>query len=181
MNRPDRPSDITGHVTFDLALQLGIHFPGGPTTSTGPNAMFMDYAGDAVHARGQITPTAVLIADASAIAYGAQVTLHDGSINIDEPFGYHFQGKTTAIDLRRVPAEVPVPHVASLLTFDYDVTGRFSQPYIIGRATFAESQFLGAEVGAGTVGSIDTLQKPFRYTGDGEVNRIDLNHFGEAL
>ena len=181
MNRADRPSDITGHVTFDLALQLGIHFPRGAYTFNGPHAMYMEYAGDAVRARGRITPTAVLIAEASAIAYGAQVTLHDGSINIDEPFGYHFQGKTTAIDLRRVPADVPVPHVESLLTFDYDVTGRFSQPYIIGRATFAESQFLGATVGAGTVGSIDTLQKPYRYTGDGEVNRIDLNHFGAAL
>jgi autotransporter translocation and assembly factor TamB len=181
MNRADRPSDITGHVTFDLALQLGIHFPRGAYTFNGPHAMYMDYAGDTVRARGQITSTAVLIAEASAVAYGANVTLHDGSINLDEPFAYHFQGRTTAIDLRRVPAEVPVPHVESLLTFDYDVTGRFSQPYIIGGATFAESQFLGASVGAGTVGSIDTLQKPFRYTGDGEVSRIDLNHFGDGL
>lgn len=181
LNRPDRPSDITGHVTFDLALQLGIHFPRGAYTFSGAHAMYMDYAGDAVRARGQITSTAVLIADASAVAYGANVTLHGGSINLDEPYEYHFQGRTTAIDLRRVPADVPVPHVDSVLTFDYDVTGRFSQPYIVGHATFADSQFLGAAVGAGTVGSIDTLQKPFRYTGDGEVTRIDLNHFGEGL
>jgi autotransporter translocation and assembly factor TamB len=181
MNRPDRPSDITGHVTFDLALQLGIHFPRGTYTFNGPHAMYMDYAGDAVRARGQITSTAVLIAEASAVAYGANVTLRGGSINLDEPYDYHFQGQTTAIDLRRVPTEVPVPHVESLLTFDYDVTGRFSQPYIAGHATFAESQFLGATVGGGTVGSIDTLQKPFRYSGDGEVSRIDLNHFGEGL
>ena len=29
LNRDDRPSDITGHVTFDLALELGRHFPRG--------------------------------------------------------------------------------------------------------------------------------------------------------
>ena len=51
----------------------------------------------------------------------------------------------------------------------------------MGRATFDASTFLGAAVGAGTVGSIDTQQKPFRYTGDGEVAGIDLHRFGEGL
>ena len=41
-----------------------------------------------------------------------------------------------------------MPRVESLLTFDYDISGRFSDPYIIGGATFARSQFLGATVGA---------------------------------
>jgi translocation-and-assembly-module (TAM) inner membrane subunit TamB-like protein len=181
MNRDDRPSDITGHVTFDLALELGRRFPRGAYTFNGPHAMYMNYAGDDVHARGQITQAAVLIAQADAAAYGATVTLHGGSINLDEPFEYHFQGTTTRIDLRRVPPAVPIPHVESLLTFDYEVTGTFSRPYIVGRATFAESEFLGATVGPGTTGSIDTLQQPFRYTGDGDVSRIDLHRFGEGL
>src|SRR5262249_50232563 len=181
MNREDRPSDITGHVTSDLALELGRHFPRGAYTFAGPHAMYMNYAGDNVRARGQITSTAVLIAEADATAYGAKVTLHGGSINLDEPFQYRFEGTTTAIDLRRLPAAIPVPHVESLLAFDYDVTGTFSQPYIIGHATFAESQFLGSIVGPGTVGSIDTRQQPFRYTGEGDVSRIDLRRFGVGL
>ncbi|HMF93634.1 MAG TPA: translocation/assembly module TamB domain-containing protein [Vicinamibacterales bacterium] len=181
MNREDRPSDITGHVTFDLALELGRHFPRGVYTFAGRHAMYMDYGGDDVRARGQITSAAVLIAQASATAYGADVTLRGGSINLDEPFQYHFEGTTTAIDLRRLPATVPVPHVESLLAFDYDVTGTFSQPYIVGHATFSESHFLDATVGPGTVGSIDTQQKPFRYTGEGDVSRIDLHRFGEGL
>ena len=68
-----------------------------------------------------------------------------------------------------------------MLTFDYDVDGRFSDPFITGRAAFAESEFLGATVGAGTVGSIDTLSQPIRYTGEGDVSRIELRQFGEGL
>jgi translocation-and-assembly-module (TAM) inner membrane subunit TamB-like protein len=181
LNRDDRPSDITGHVTFDLALELGRHFPRGAYAFNGPHAMYMDYAGDDVRARGQITASAVLIAQADAVAYRAHVTLHDSSIGIDGPFPYRFQGTTTEIDLRRLPPEIPIPHVESLLTFDYDVTGRFSQPYIKGGATFAASQFLGATVGAGTVGSIDTLQTPLRYAGEGDVSGIELDRFGEGL
>ena len=181
LNRADRPSDITGHVTFDLALELGRHFPRGVYTFNGPHAMYMRYAADNLRARGQITSTAVLIASAEALAYGAGVTTHDSSIGLDEPFPYRFRGRTTAIDLRRVPAEVPVPHVESLLTFDYDVSGRFSEPYITGSATFASSRFLGATVGAGTVGSIDTRQKPFHYTGEGDLEGIDFGRFGAGL
>jgi len=181
LNRRDRPSDITGHVTFNLALELGRHFPRGMYAFDGPHAMYMDYAADKVRAHGQLTATEVLIAEASAVAYGAAVTTHDSTIGIDGPFPFRFQGRTTGIDLRRVPETVPVPRVESLLTFDYDVTGRFAQPYITGRAVFAQSQFLGATVGDGTIGSIDTEQKPVRYSGDGEVDGINLRRFGEGL
>src|SRR5206468_4416142 len=57
LNRADRPSDITGHVTFDLALELGRHFPRGLYAFNGPHAMYMEYAADNVKARGQLTAT----------------------------------------------------------------------------------------------------------------------------
>ena len=181
LNRDDRPSDITGRVTFDLALELGRHFPRGMYAFRGPHAMYMDYAADDVRARGQLTATQVLIGEATATAYGAGVTARDSTIGIDAPFPFRFQGRTTAIDLRRVPRTVPVPHVESLLTFDYDVTGRFSEPFLLGHATFAPSEFLGARVADGAVGSIDTQQRPVHYTGDGEVDGINLRRFGEGL
>ena len=62
----------------------------------GPHAMYMDYAADNVRARGQITETDVLIADATASAYGAAVTTHESTIGIDAPFPFRFQGRTTA-------------------------------------------------------------------------------------
>lgn len=181
LNREDRPSDITGHVTFDLALELGRHFPRGIYAFKGPHAMYMNYAADNVTARGQLTAAAVLIADATATAYGAAVSTRDATIGIDAPFPFRFRGRTAGIDLRLVPRTVPVPRVESLLTFDYDVTGRFSEPFIAGQATFAPSTFLGARVGDGTVGTIDTRQQPLRFSGDGEITGIDLRRFGEGL
>ena len=181
LNRSDRPSDITGHVTFDLALELGRRLPRGTYAFKGPHAMYMDYAADNVSARGQLTATDVLIAEAGATAYGAAVTTRDARIGIDAPFPFRFQGRTTGIDLRRLPRTVPVPRVDSLLTFDYDVSGRFSQPFILGQARFAPSTFLGARIGDGTIGSIDTQQQPLRFSGDGEIDGIDLRRFGEGL
>ncbi len=61
------------------------------------------------------------------------------------------------------------------------MNGRFSGPFLIGRGTFGTSRFLGATVGAGTIGSIDTLQQPIHYTGDGEVDGINLHRLGEGL
>ena len=181
LNRGNRPSDITGHVTFDLALELGRRFPRGMYTFQGPHAMYMNYAADNVRARGQITASEVLIAEAGAFAYGAAVTARTGSIGIDEPFPFRFQGRTTGIDLRRVPKTVPVPRVESRLTFDYDVSGRFARPFIVGHATFAKSEFLGATIGDGTVGSIDTQQMPLRFTGDGEIDGVSPHRFGQGL
>lgn len=181
LNRADRPSDITGHVTFNLALELGRHFPRGEYTFVGPHAMYMNYSADRVRARGRITQTEVQVAEASGTAYGAAVTTRNASIGVDEPFPFRFTGIVTNIDLRRVPAPVPVPHVESTLTFDYDVTGRFSDAYIIGQATFAASEFLGATIGPGTRGSIDTSHTPIRYSGDGDIERLNLRRFGEGL
>jgi autotransporter translocation and assembly factor TamB len=181
LDRADRPSDITGHVTFDLALELGRHFPRGMYAFQGRHAMYMNYAADNVRAHGQLTAAEVMIADASASAYGAAVTTQHSTIGIDAPFPFRFQGRTAGIDLRSVPATVPVPRVESLLTFDYDVNGRFADPFISGHATFLRSAFLGATVGDGTVGSIDTQERPIRYSGDGEVDGISLRRFGEGL
>ena len=181
LDNADRPSDITGHVTFDLALELGRHFPRGMYTFQGPHAMYMNYAANNLRARGRLTTTEVLITEAAASAYGAAVTSVDSTLGIDRPFPFHFQGHVTSIDLRNLPRTIPVPHVQSVLTFEYDVTGRFSEPYIAGRATFARSEFLGASVDEGTVGSIDTLQSPIRYSGDGEVDGISLRRFGQGL
>ncbi len=143
--------------------------------------MYMGYAGDRVRAHGEITPTRVLIANADATAYGAHVTTGDAFIGVDDPFPFRFRGTTTGIDLRKVPATVPVPRVESLLTFEYDVSGRFGNPFIAGHATFARSQFLGATVGAGTVGAIDTSQRPLSFSGDGDVIDMDLHRLGAGL
>ena len=137
--------------------------------------MYMGYEADRVRARGQLTATNVLVAAASAVAYGAEVTTGDSSIGIDSPFPFRFQGAVTGIDLRRVPATVPVPRVESLLTFDYDVSGRFARSVHHRRrdvCAFVSSS--ARSIGDGTVGSIDTVAETDALTGDGDVEGIDL-------
>ena len=92
-----------------------------------------------------------------------------------------FEGNARQVDLRKLPPAIPVPHVDSLLAFDYDVVGRFSSAYIAGGATFADSQFLGARVLTGAYGSIDTSAAPLHYTGEGPIAGIDLQRFAREL
>jgi hypothetical protein len=181
LNRPDRPSDISGRVTFDLAFGFGEHFPRGSYAFDGTHAMFMGYAGDDVHARGTLTADAALVSRATARAYGADVSTTQGSIGLESPYPFHFPGTIAGLDLRRLPASIPVPRVESLLAFGYDVTGRFSEPFIVGRARFAPSEYLGATIGDGTIGTVDTSVKPLTYGGNGEIDGIDLRRFGSGL
>lgn len=181
LNRRDRPSDITGRVTFDLALDLGGHFPRGSYAFEGPHAAFMGYEAARVQAIGRLTPTAAQVSRATAAAYGAAVTIDAGSIGLDDPFPYRFQGTMSGLDLRQVPASVPVPHVDSVLAFRYDASGRFSNPFIAGRGEFDRSIFMGAEIGRGTVGTIDTSARPLTFGGEGDIADVNLNRFGAGL
>jgi autotransporter translocation and assembly factor TamB len=181
LDNPERPSDITGTVDLDLDLHLGEHFPGGTFDFRGSHAAYLEYEADEVAARGSITATEVRIARATATAYGANVRLAGSTLAIAEPFRFRFIGTAIGVDLRKVPRTVPVPHVESVLAMDFDVTGQFADSYIRGTATFADSQFLGARLGAGATGLIDTQAVPFHYAGEGDVSGVDLNHFGDRL
>ena len=67
------------------------------------------------------------------------------------------------------------------LAFAFDVTGQFLIPFIAGDAQFAQSTFLGASVGEGTVGAIDTSASPVTYSGEGDVTGLDLHRYGAGL
>lgn len=180
-NRPDRPSDITGDVEFDLDLDLGRRFPRGTYRFVGPHAAYIGYEADNVTARGTLTASEAVIAAATATAYGADVRVGTGAIGLDAPYRYRFAGRAAGLDLRRMPRAVPVPHVESTLVLDYDVHGQFTPGFIVGRATFDASEFLGAQIGAGAIGSVDTSVTPVRYAGAGTMSGISLRRFGEGL
>ena len=181
LNRVDRPSDISGEVRFDLALEFGRGFPLGSYAFEGPHAAFLQYEADNVRARGTITPSEVRIAQATATAYAARVRVANGSIGIGAPYPLHVVGSAAGVDLRRLPLTVPVPHVESALAFTYDVRGAFGSPFIAGEARFATSEFVGATIGDGAVGTIDTSAVPLDYGGEGDVSGVDLHRFGQAL
>ena len=182
LNRPDRPSDITGHVNFNLDLDLGHHFPRGAFSFDGPHARYLEYEMEDVRARGTLTRTDAMLADVTGTAYGSAVHITSGSIGIDAPFAYRFAGAATHMDLRELPPQVPVTHVESLIALDsFDVTGQFEPPSIAGRAQLGDSVYLGAAIAAGTVGAIDTSAVPVKYSGEGDVSRLDIHRFGEGL
>jgi autotransporter translocation and assembly factor TamB len=185
LNRDDRPSDITGHVTFgltDVGLRAGGRFPVGTYAFDGAHAEYLGYGADNLKAHGVLTPTDARIAAATGKAYGAAISVSSGSIGIDDPIKFAFTGTAGGVDLRQLPKQIPVPHVESVLAFDYDATGQFaSGGYIKGSAMFAESTFLDARIGPGTTGFIDTSATPFEYSGEGDLSRIDLHRFGRDL
>jgi hypothetical protein len=180
-NRRDRTSDITGRVRFDLALQLGRGIPRGAYQFDGAHARYLGYEGEQLHFRGMVTDTEWQIGAGTAVAYGADVVMEAGSIGLKSPYPFRFQGTARSVDLRLLPDTVPVPHVDSLLAFEYDATGQFVSPFLIGRAWFEASEFIGAAIGAGTVGSIDTTSMPISYSGEGDVSGLNLNRYGDAL
>ena len=181
LNRPDRPSDINGRLVFDLDLDLGRRFPRGSYTFDGPHVMYLGYSADNFHSRGRLTAGEVLIDRVSGTAYRANISSTSGAIGLDSPYPYRFQGAMSNLDLRFVPDTVPVPHVESALTLTFDVTGRFSKPFIAGSAAFGPSVFLGATIADGTTGTIDTARQPVRYGGEGTIEGVDLGRFGEDL
>ena len=133
----------------------------------GPHAMYMNYAADDVRADGQITRQEVLIAarDRRPPTAPRSRARRHRSASTRRSLSV-LQGSARA---DRSAAEcrptVPVPRVESPLTFEYDVNGRFVEPFIAGRATFSPSSLLGASIGAGTVGTIDTVQTPICVLG----------------
>lgn len=181
LGKPENASDISGLTTFAVGMPPGSKFPRGTYSVNASHAAFMGYEADDVVARGDITAAEVRIAGGTATAYGANVRLDGGSIGIDSPFPFAFKGVINGIDLRQLPANVPVPHVESTLFFNYDVNGRFHQGFVRGTAAFQESTFLGVVLGAGAVGAIDTSAAPFTYSGEGDLHDIDLQRLGRGL
>jgi len=173
-------SDLTGVANFDLLLGLGRHFPRGPFTFVGPHVLYAGYEARDMRARGTLIVDRVLVDSATAVAYGAPVRA-SGWIDIPEPYGFHLTGHATNLDLRQLPETVPVPHMRSNLAFDYDATGRFANPFIVGSAAFDESTFLDAHISAGARGTIDTSGPRITYSGVGTVRDLDIGQIGQEF
>ena len=176
----DVESELTGESDFDLQLGLGRHFPRGRYTFAGPHVVYAGYEARDVRTSGTLVVDRVLIDRTTAVAYGSRIRAA-GSIDIPEPFGFHLTGQASRLDLRLLPADVPVPHLRSSLTFEYDAVGRFRNPVLTGSATFDDSTFLEARIAAGAHGAVDTSGPLVTYSADGFVSGLDLNQIGEAF
>ena len=85
------------------------------------------------------------------------------------------------MDLRRLPASVPLPKLPSDLTFDFDARGRFQNPSLAADAIFAASTFLDAAIEPGTAGRVDTAAEPMTYSARGRVSNLNLTTLGRAF
>ena len=173
-------SNLTGVSDFDLLLGLGRHFPRGRFTFAGPHVVYAGYEATDLKTSGTLIVDRVLLDSTTAVAYGSPFRT-SGWIDIPEPYGFHLTGRATKLDLRLLPPDVPVPHMRSNLTFDYDAVGRFRRPFLTASATFADSTFLDARIASGGHGNIDTSGPLVTYSSDGVVNGLDLHQIGEAF
>ncbi len=176
----DSMSAISGHAKFSLLLGLGRHFPRGEFSFAGPRAVYLGYEATDVRAAGRLVPDRAEIAQSSGTAYGSRFTAR-GWIAIAAPYGFQLAGDANALDLRRLPRTVPVPRVATTLSFAYDARGRFQAPFLDGSATFRPSTVLGAQVSAGTTGALDTSAAPTRYRASGSISGLDFKTIGDAF
>jgi len=170
-------SDITGAADFDLLLGLGRHFPRGTYRFAGPRVVYAGYEASGFHSTGTLIVDRVMVGSASGVAYGSAFTA-SGWIDIPAPYGFHLLGHAASMDLRRLPTDVPVPHMRSNLAFTYDATGRFERPFLAGSAVFDDSTFLDARVAAGARGTIDTSGRLVTYSAVGTATNLDLNQIG---
>ncbi|HTH03184.1 MAG TPA: translocation/assembly module TamB domain-containing protein [Vicinamibacterales bacterium] len=176
----DVKSDLTGVANFDLLLGLGRHFPRGPFSFTGPHVVYAGYEAREFTAKGTLIVDRVLVDRAIGNAYGSAFQAA-GWIDLPEPYGFHLSGRAAHLDLRRLPASVPVPRMRSNLTFAYDSTGRFHNPILVGTAAFEDSTFLDAQVASGSRGAIDTSGERVTYSANGTVRNLDVGQIGEEF
>jgi translocation and assembly module TamB len=181
LDEASHASSISGSARVDLNLGFNGGVPEGSYLFEGTHARYRGYEGTRVRARGTLAGRQVVIDAADATAYGATVRLSGGTIGYDDPQPFWFRGGAAGLDLRRLPGSLPVPHVESLLALDFDVHGRFKSPAIAGNAVFGPSTFLGASVGTGATGRIDTTATPLTYGGEGEVGNLSLERLAADL
>jgi autotransporter translocation and assembly factor TamB len=176
----DVKSDLTGVADFDLLLGLGRHFPRGPFSFAGPHVVYAGYEASGFKTKGTLIVDRVLVENATGSAYGSAFQA-SGWIDLPEPYGFRLAGRATHMDLRQLPATVPVPRMRSNLTFAYEATGRFHNPVLVGSAAFDDSTFLDAQIASGSRGTIDTSAERVTYSANGTVHNLDVGQIGEEF
>ncbi len=176
----DVKSDLTGVADFDLLLGLGRHFPRGRFSFAGPHVLYAGYEARDFKTKGTLIVDRVLVDNANGTAYGSAFQAA-GWIDLPEPYRFHLAGRAVHLDLRRLPATVPVPLKRSNLTFAYDAIGRFQNPFLTGSAMFEDSTFLDAQVASGSRGTIDTSAERVTYSANGTVHNLDVGQIGQEF
>jgi hypothetical protein len=174
---------ITGDATFDLRFPSArTGFPvDGTFEFRGPRAGAYGYEGTNVRAKGSIDGRNVRL-DASANAYGGTATT-SGTIAVagrgQREVALDLSGRVAGVDLRNLPASVPVPPLHTDIAGRYTVKGPLST--LSAEATLAASTVEGATLAEGTTGRFARTSTGFTFGAAGTVAGLDVQRLGAAL
>ena len=172
LERPDLQSRITGQSSFDLTLP-----DAGPALSLAFDSKLAEiavagYAASDVRAKGTYDAERLNVAG-SGTAYGSAFTTTATWTRASAELSA--RGRFANLDLRRLPRELAVPAMESVLAGDYDTTvGRGSWR---GNVVLTQSVVEGAQIAAGATGHVAARVAGIEYSFQGTVTGIDPDRF----
>ena len=172
--RPDLRSRISGQSTFDLRLpEAGIPQATVDFASKISDVAIAGYAASAVKAKGSYGPEG-LSADAAGTAYGSAVTANATWNAASRELTS--RGRFAGLDLRRLPSQLSVPKMASVLGGNYEALIRRGAARV--DAVLGSSSIEGARIAEGATAHLDTMVAGSpAYSFHGTVTEIDPDRF----
>ena len=170
-------SDITGDARIDFTLPAGSQPLSGTYAVNADRVSIAGYDARNVVGDGRIDGTTIRV-NARADAYGGHATT-TGVVQAQSPLALDLRGTARNLDLRKLPAQVNAPRVASDLQLAYTVTARGSA--ISGDVQLDQSTLAGASLAAGTVGTFAIGDGAPRYSARGEVTNLDVQRVGKEF
>ncbi|HYN06879.1 MAG TPA: translocation/assembly module TamB domain-containing protein [Vicinamibacterales bacterium] len=173
LNRSDLASRITGTSSVDLVVPES----GYDAATISFNASLSDiaiagYAASGVRARGSYG-SGRLAAEGSGAAYGATFTTAARWERVSRELSA--RGRFAGLDLRRLPRQLNVPRMESVLAGAYDamIAPRTWRGDVILDGSVLE----GARIAEGATGRVDTRVPGIAYAFKGTVTGIDPDRF----
>ena len=182
---PSLKSDLTGKAILDL--RIADRSRGGPLgllsgtyDLTAPRIVIAGYDVRDVRAAGRIADGVVHVRGRGA-AYGGRATA-EGTVTPGAPLRLDLRGNAQAIDVRRLPATLHLPRLATAISAAYTVAGSFGKTgQVIATAAFEPSTVAGAELGAGSRVRVTMDRGALGYEADGRIANLDVQRLGEGL
>lgn len=188
LNDPSRQTDLTGEVTADLTATSFAEIDSleGQVTIRSPRITASGYTAEHVAATARLRGRRLLL-DARASAYGASITA-TGPLTIPvkgAPLGFQLRGRTSRLDLAKLPRTLGAPPAATNITVDYRIAGSIptatAARRITADAAFHTSTLPGATVAQGSTAGITLRGADLSYRADAVVNNLDLEQVGRSF
>jgi autotransporter translocation and assembly factor TamB len=184
---PAQTTDLTGRAELDLRMasapesRSALSRVSGTYKFEGPRVLAAGYTATAVRASGALSDGRISI-DGRASAYGATATAKGFIAPAVEgsPLRFDLRGSAKAVDLRKLPARVGAPQLATALTVsDYRIAGEGQA--IEGTARLDESTVEGTTVAQETTVEFRLAPEGISYAARGHVADLNLQRVGRAL